>query len=200
MKFPSKILLLVTFCLPDLQSLSGPELNETCQLLDNFLDNLNFPLLSTIRIGQGTYRDIEIVPASIKLILCRNSRANVAALYQQLKEMSARENLTTGMTMTWPVSPWSPWHLWETLSTCLILSLTANSAPPPTVSISPSCCLAWLFCSSVSSRFFYISCAQVACLASQASVHQNLAVVNRTQSSPTLWFQVSKQKQFLIFL
>ncbi|KAM9361570.1 ETS-related transcription factor Elf-3 [Symphorus nematophorus] len=37
----------------DLQSLSGPELNETCQLLDNFLDNLNFPLLSTIRIGQA---------------------------------------------------------------------------------------------------------------------------------------------------
>ncbi|XP_045885402.1 ETS-related transcription factor Elf-3 isoform X2 [Micropterus dolomieu] len=37
----------------ELQSLSGPELNETCQLLDNFLDNLNFPLLSTIRIGQA---------------------------------------------------------------------------------------------------------------------------------------------------
>ncbi|XP_026161451.1 ETS-related transcription factor Elf-3 isoform X2 [Mastacembelus armatus] len=37
----------------ELQSLSGPELHETCQLLDNFLDNLNFPLLSTIRIGQG---------------------------------------------------------------------------------------------------------------------------------------------------
>ncbi|KAM6927804.1 ETS-related transcription factor Elf-3 [Xenentodon cancila] len=36
----------------ELQSLSVPELNETCQLLDNFLDNLNFPLLSTIRIGQ----------------------------------------------------------------------------------------------------------------------------------------------------
>uniref|UniRef100_UPI0037E96832 ETS-related transcription factor Elf-3 n=1 Tax=Semicossyphus pulcher TaxID=241346 RepID=UPI0037E96832 len=36
----------------DLQSLSGPELNETCKLLDHFLDNLNFPLLSTIRIGQ----------------------------------------------------------------------------------------------------------------------------------------------------
>ncbi|XP_074504329.1 ETS-related transcription factor Elf-3 [Sebastes fasciatus] len=33
--------------------LSEPELNETCQLLDHFLDNLNFPLLSTIRIGQG---------------------------------------------------------------------------------------------------------------------------------------------------
>ncbi|XP_076604596.1 ETS-related transcription factor Elf-3 [Chaetodon auriga] len=37
----------------DLQSLSGQELNETCQLLDNFLDNLNFPLLSSIRIGQA---------------------------------------------------------------------------------------------------------------------------------------------------
>uniref|UniRef100_A0A4W6D3P8 E74-like factor 3 (ets domain transcription factor, epithelial-specific ) n=2 Tax=Lates calcarifer TaxID=8187 RepID=A0A4W6D3P8_LATCA len=37
----------------ELQSLSGSELNETCQLLDNFLDNLNFPLLSTIRIGQA---------------------------------------------------------------------------------------------------------------------------------------------------
>ncbi|XP_054473421.1 ETS-related transcription factor Elf-3 [Anoplopoma fimbria] len=37
----------------ELQSLSGPELNETCQLLDNFLDNLNFPLLSTIRFGQA---------------------------------------------------------------------------------------------------------------------------------------------------
>ncbi|XP_042350602.1 ETS-related transcription factor Elf-3 [Plectropomus leopardus] len=37
----------------ELQSLSGPELNETCQLLDNFLVNLNFPLLSTIRIGQA---------------------------------------------------------------------------------------------------------------------------------------------------
>lgn len=37
----------------ELQSLSGPELNETCQLLDNFLHNLNFPLLSSIRIGQA---------------------------------------------------------------------------------------------------------------------------------------------------
>ncbi|XP_072239127.1 ETS-related transcription factor Elf-3 [Leuresthes tenuis] len=37
----------------ELQSLSGPELNETCQLLDNFLDNLSFPLLSTIRFGQA---------------------------------------------------------------------------------------------------------------------------------------------------
>ncbi|XP_034535179.1 ETS-related transcription factor Elf-3 [Notolabrus celidotus] len=39
----------------ELQSFSAPELNETCQLLDHFLDNLNnlnFPLLSTIRIGQ----------------------------------------------------------------------------------------------------------------------------------------------------
>ncbi|CAJ1050752.1 ETS-related transcription factor Elf-3 [Xyrichtys novacula] len=36
----------------EMQSFSGPELNETCQLLDHFLDNLNFPLLSTIRIGQ----------------------------------------------------------------------------------------------------------------------------------------------------
>ena len=49
------------FFFPELQSLSGPELSETCQLLDNFLVNLklpvnpNFPLLSTIRIGQGTY-------------------------------------------------------------------------------------------------------------------------------------------------
>ncbi|XP_063767973.1 ETS-related transcription factor Elf-3 isoform X2 [Eleginops maclovinus] len=33
--------------------LSGPELSETCQLLDDFLDNLNYPLLSTIRIGQA---------------------------------------------------------------------------------------------------------------------------------------------------
>lgn len=41
---------------PEMQMLSGQELNETCQLLDNFLDNLgqNFPLLSTIKIGQGT--------------------------------------------------------------------------------------------------------------------------------------------------
>nr|XP_057910931.1 ETS-related transcription factor Elf-3 [Doryrhamphus excisus] len=42
----------------ELQSLSGPELNETCQLLDKFLhnlnfpDNLSFPLLSTIKMGQ----------------------------------------------------------------------------------------------------------------------------------------------------
>ncbi|XP_070758820.1 ETS-related transcription factor Elf-3 isoform X2 [Enoplosus armatus] len=37
----------------ELQSLPEQELSETCQLLDNFLDNLNFPLLSTIRIGQA---------------------------------------------------------------------------------------------------------------------------------------------------
>lgn len=37
----------------DLHSLTDPELHETCQLLDNFLDNLNFPLLSTIRIGHA---------------------------------------------------------------------------------------------------------------------------------------------------
>lgn len=41
--------------MPEMQMLSGQELNETCQLLDNFLDNLgqNFPLLSTIKIGQA---------------------------------------------------------------------------------------------------------------------------------------------------
>lgn len=44
---------LTHYPLTDLQSLTDPELHETCQLLDNFLDNLNFPLLSTIRIGQG---------------------------------------------------------------------------------------------------------------------------------------------------
>ncbi|XP_028263047.1 ETS-related transcription factor Elf-3 isoform X2 [Parambassis ranga] len=37
----------------ELQTLSGPELDETCQLLDHFWSNLNFPLLSTIVIGQG---------------------------------------------------------------------------------------------------------------------------------------------------
>ncbi|XP_029947760.1 ETS-related transcription factor Elf-3 isoform X2 [Salarias fasciatus] len=35
----------------ELQNLPEPELNETCQLLDNFLDNLSFPLLSTLRFG-----------------------------------------------------------------------------------------------------------------------------------------------------
>ncbi|XP_028303996.1 ETS-related transcription factor Elf-3 [Gouania willdenowi] len=35
----------------ELQSISAPELNETCQLLGNFLDNLNFPLLSSIQFG-----------------------------------------------------------------------------------------------------------------------------------------------------
>lgn len=34
-----------------------PELSETCQLLDNFLDKLSFPLLSTITIGQGIQSD-----------------------------------------------------------------------------------------------------------------------------------------------
>ncbi|XP_019961054.1 ETS-related transcription factor Elf-3 isoform X2 [Paralichthys olivaceus] len=43
--------------LTDLQNLSRSELNETCQLLDNFLDSLNFPLLSTIRIGQAEGAD-----------------------------------------------------------------------------------------------------------------------------------------------
>ncbi|XP_061543765.1 ETS-related transcription factor Elf-3 [Phycodurus eques] len=43
----------------ELTSLSGPELNETCQLLDRFLhnlnlpDNLTFPLISTVKFGQG---------------------------------------------------------------------------------------------------------------------------------------------------
>ncbi|XP_037534482.1 ETS-related transcription factor Elf-3 [Nematolebias whitei] len=39
----------------ELQSLSAPELSETCQLLDNFLDTLNnqkFPYLSTVTFGQ----------------------------------------------------------------------------------------------------------------------------------------------------
>lgn len=70
--------LLMSFCFPELQSLSGPELNETCQLLDNFLDNLNFPLLSTIRIGQGTYCT-EILHTSTKLILYGNDTVNAAA-------------------------------------------------------------------------------------------------------------------------
>lgn len=122
------------FFFPELQSLSGPELNETCQLLDNFLDNLNFPLLSTIKIGQGTYW-IELLHTSIKLILCGNHEVNSATLYQQVKELSARGSFTTEMIMIWPVWPWSPWHLSETLSTCLIISLTASTAPPQTVSI-----------------------------------------------------------------
>uniref|UniRef100_A0A3P9JT17 E74-like factor 3 (ets domain transcription factor, epithelial-specific ) n=1 Tax=Oryzias latipes TaxID=8090 RepID=A0A3P9JT17_ORYLA len=37
----------------ELLNLSAPEMNETCQLLDNFLDNLNYPLLSTIKIGHA---------------------------------------------------------------------------------------------------------------------------------------------------
>ncbi|XP_061730946.1 ETS-related transcription factor Elf-3 isoform X1 [Nerophis ophidion] len=43
----------------ELQSLSGPELTETCQLLNKYLHNLNssdnqtFPLLSTIKMGQA---------------------------------------------------------------------------------------------------------------------------------------------------
>ncbi|XP_077458664.1 ETS-related transcription factor Elf-3 isoform X1 [Stigmatopora argus] len=42
----------------ELTSLSGPELNETCQLLDRFLlnlnlpDNMNYPLISTVKFGQ----------------------------------------------------------------------------------------------------------------------------------------------------
>ncbi|KAM4740713.1 ETS-related transcription factor Elf-3 [Anableps anableps] len=43
----------------ELQSLSGPELSETCQLLDNFLDNLHFPLLSSIKIGHGEEGEIK---------------------------------------------------------------------------------------------------------------------------------------------
>lgn len=37
----------------DMQSFQGSELNETCQILDNLLDN--FPLLSTIIIRPGKY-------------------------------------------------------------------------------------------------------------------------------------------------
>ncbi|XP_040060935.2 ETS-related transcription factor Elf-3 isoform X2 [Gasterosteus aculeatus] len=37
----------------ELQNMLGPELRETCQLLDNFLDNLTYPLLSSIRFGQA---------------------------------------------------------------------------------------------------------------------------------------------------
>ncbi|XP_029907452.1 ETS-related transcription factor Elf-3 [Myripristis murdjan] len=37
----------------ELQSLSGIDLSETCQLLDNFLDNLNFPFLSTLKFGEA---------------------------------------------------------------------------------------------------------------------------------------------------
>ncbi|XP_014846486.1 PREDICTED: ETS-related transcription factor Elf-3 [Poecilia mexicana] len=43
----------------ELQSLSGPELSETCQLLDNFLDNLSFPLLTTLKIGHGEETEIK---------------------------------------------------------------------------------------------------------------------------------------------
>lgn len=49
-------------------------------------------------------------------------------------------------------------------------------------------------------RTLLIYLVQVACLASQALAHLSLAVGNQTQSSPTPWFQVSKQKHFLIFL
>lgn len=45
----------MSFWSPELLNLSAPEMNETCQLLDNFLDNLNYPLLSTIKIGHGKY-------------------------------------------------------------------------------------------------------------------------------------------------
>lgn len=39
------------------------------------------------------------------------------------------------MTMIWLLWPWNQWHHWETLATCLIIILTASTAPPPTVSI-----------------------------------------------------------------
>ena len=120
-----------SFFFPDLQSLSRSELNETCQLLDNFLDSLNFPLLSTIRIGQGTYY---MSHTSITIILCGNIPNNTATHYQQLKALSARKSLNTGMIMIWLLWPWSQWLLTETLS-CLIISLTASTAPPQTVSI-----------------------------------------------------------------
>ncbi|KAM4625688.1 ETS-related transcription factor Elf-3 isoform 1-T3 [Polymixia lowei] len=38
----------------ELQSLSGTDLSETCQLLDSFLDNLNFPFLSTLKVGEAS--------------------------------------------------------------------------------------------------------------------------------------------------
>ncbi|KAM9798717.1 ETS-related transcription factor Elf-3 [Syngnathus typhle] len=44
----------------ELTSLSGPELNETCQLLEGFLHNLNlpdnvsFPLISTVKFGEDS--------------------------------------------------------------------------------------------------------------------------------------------------
>lgn len=128
--------------------------------------------------------------------------ANVATYYQQLKELSLRQSLTTGMIMTRPVWPWSPWHLLETLSTCLTISPTASTAPQ-TVRLSSSNCYhhAHLLCISISQdlQLFqtHLLCAQVAYSASQALAHQSLAVVNQTQSSPTLWFQVSKQSALM---
>lgn len=41
--------------------------------------------------------------------------------------------------MIWLLWPWNQWHHWETLATCLIIILTASTAPPPTVSILSSC-------------------------------------------------------------
>ena len=88
---------LIIFFATDFQSISGQELNETCLLLDNFLDNLNFPLLSTIVIGQGTYYMTILDPSTTWIY---TMWANVATYYQQLKKLSLRESLTTGMIIT----------------------------------------------------------------------------------------------------
>ncbi|XP_056130336.1 ETS-related transcription factor Elf-3 isoform X2 [Lampris incognitus] len=37
----------------ELQVLSGTDLSETCQLLEGFLDNLNFPFLSTLKVAEA---------------------------------------------------------------------------------------------------------------------------------------------------
>lgn len=184
------------FFFPELQSLSGPELNETCQLLDKFLGTLDFhfPLLSTIRFGQGTYC-IKMLYSSIKWIQCENHGSNTATYYQQLKEPSPRGN--TSRITTWSLCPWIPLHLWERLGTNLIISPMASTAPPQTVSSQHISQHFFIFVlphplpNCISETFLFF---QVACLAFQASAHQSLAVANQIQSFPTLWFQVSSRK------
>lgn len=121
--------------------------------------------------------------------------SGLANFYLQLKKLSTEENLTIRTTMIWLLWPWDQWLHWETLATCLIITLTASTAPPPTVSILSSY-LSRLVIIQVQERYQKsLSCIQLACLAFQASVHQSLGAANLTPSSLTLRFQVSKQEK-----
>lgn len=92
-------------CVTEQQYLSGPDLHETCQLLEGFLDSLSYPFLSSLKVSNGRY----LSPLHVALFHLYTLRGADIAYCEQLA--TSRRSLIMEHLMTWL---WSrPWIHWE---------------------------------------------------------------------------------------